>query len=52
MCEFCDENETKKIIEAKIIVKYENPEAYGYPEVAYWDEEYELKTCPICNRKL
>ncbi|CEK34279.1 hypothetical protein UMC2_34901 [[Clostridium] sordellii] len=52
MCEFCNENETKKIIDIEVIIKYENPKAYGYPEVAYWDEKYKLENCPICYRKL
>ncbi|MDU3775717.1 MAG: hypothetical protein E7G47_10895 [Clostridium perfringens] len=52
MCEFCAENKYKEIKSIEVTVKYENPKAYGYPEVVYWDEKYRLKNCPVCHRKL
>lgn len=52
MCEVCEENEFKEVIGVEVTVKYENPKAYGYPEVVYWDEKYKIKNCPVCHRKL
>ena len=31
---------TRNVTDIKIIISYENPQAYGYPEVCQWSEEY------------
>lgn len=31
---------TRKLTDIKIIISCENPQAYGYPEVCCWSEEY------------
>lgn len=51
-CKYCEENKYKKIKAVKIIYQYENPEAYGYPEVAFWNETYDIICCPLCGRKI
>ena len=49
-CKFCKENERSKIKNVKIIYEYEDPEAYGFPEPAYWSEEIDTFFCPMCGR--
>ena len=34
------ETPTRSVADIKIIISYENPQAYGYPEVCCWSEEY------------
>ena len=34
------ETPTKKISGVTLIIEYDNPQAYGYPEVCHWSEEY------------
>ena len=34
------ETPTSHIRDIKITIYYENPKAYGYPEVSYWSKEY------------
>ena len=36
------ETSTKKISSVVLVVEYDNPKAYGYPEVCHWSEEYEF----------
>lgn len=36
------ETATKRIIGMKLVIEYENPKAYGYPEVCRWSKEYEF----------
>ena len=36
------ETPTKKLANVILVVEYENPKAYGYPEVCRWEEEYEF----------
>lgn len=52
MCKICNETQFKNIIKATVEFKFENPEAYGYPEIVYWDEKYKIKNCPFCGREL
>lgn len=52
ICKICDEDEFQKVIGIEIKVKYENPKAYGYPEIVYWDRKYTTNYCPICGRRL
>ena len=52
MCKYCEENDNKKIIDVIVDIKYENPNAYGYPDVAYWHKKYKIKHCPFCGRKI
>lgn len=52
MCEACKEDEYSKITDIEIIVKYNNPKAYGYPEIVNWDDRYKIKNCPFCGREL
>lgn len=49
-CKFCRESAKAKIRNIKIKYEYENPEAYGFPEVVHWQEEYETSFCPMCGR--
>lgn len=51
-CKFCKESEKAKIKNVKIIYEYEDPEAYGYPEPAYWSKEIDTFFCPMCGRKI
>lgn len=51
-CDYCRENDRAKIRAVKIVYLYEDPKAYGYPEVAYWDRTYAIERCPICGRKI
>lgn len=52
MCDICRETQFKNIIKATVEFKFENPEAYGYPEIVYWDEKYKIKNCPFCGKEL
>lgn len=52
MCDFCKENDFKRIVGVKIIFEYENPEAKGYPDISFWKDTYGTKQCPICRRIL
>lgn len=36
------ETQTKKVSNVTLVVEYENPQAYGYPEVCAWNKEYEF----------
>ena len=36
------ETPVKKISNVKLVIEYENPQAYGYPEVAHWTREYKF----------
>ena len=36
------ETPNKKISGVTLIIEYENPLAYGYPEVYHWSTEYEF----------
>jgi hypothetical protein len=36
------ETATKRITGMKLVIEYENPQAYGYPEVCHWSKEYEF----------
>lgn len=36
------ETATKRITGMKLVIEYENPRAYGYPEVCHWSKEYEF----------
>lgn len=51
-CIVCDENENKKVTNFKIIVEYENPYAFGYPEICNWHETFKTIRCPNCSRKI
>lgn len=52
-CELCEESETNHVIEIRLVVKHKNPQAYGYPEVVFWEEEFNITyKCPCCGRKL
>lgn len=51
-CEYCKEDKYSKVKSVELIYHYENPEAYGFPEVVYWDEKYSTDGCPICKRKI
>lgn len=51
-CKYCKESKEKKVIGIKIIYEYENPEAMGYPDIAYWKRCYTMNSCPICGRKV
>lgn len=52
MCKVCEENEFNEITGVEVIVKHENPKAYGYPEVVNWDKRYKMENCPFCGRLL
>lgn len=45
-CEFTinadafEETPTKKITGVRLVIEYENPQAYGYPEVCRWEQEF------------
>lgn len=52
MCEYCSKNKNKKLLGIEVIFKYDNPEAYGYPEIVYYNNKVELDYCPMCGRKL
>lgn len=49
-CKFCKESKRSKIKNVKIIYEYEDPEAYGFPEPAYWSKEIDTFFCPMCGR--
>lgn len=34
------ETPTKEIADITLVVKYRNPQAYGYPEICNWSESY------------
>ena len=34
------ETPTKRISDIKVVIEYENPQAYSYPDVAHWEDEY------------
>lgn len=50
-CDLCYETKDSKIKDITLIVNRENPEAYGYPEVVYWKEKYQVGNCPKCGRE-
>ena len=37
-----EETPTKKIVGIRLIVEYENPQAYGYPEICRWAQEFKI----------
>lgn len=43
------ETPTRSVADIKIIISYENPQAYGYPEVCCWSEEYTFSKDAINN---
>ena len=51
-CNYCAENSDAKIKKIRIIYEYENPNAYGYPEVCFWNKKITVKQCPICGRRI
>lgn len=51
-CKFCKESEKAKIKNVKISYEYENPEAYGFPEVRHWTKDVDIFFCPMCGRKI
>jgi hypothetical protein len=51
-CKYCKESKYRKLLKVEVTYFYENPEAYGFPEIVYWNEKHNLKYCPICGRKL
>lgn len=51
-CNYCKENKFEKLKGIKIIYEYENPEAYGYPEIVNWNRTYDTNCCPVCGRKI
>ena len=51
-CQYCEESKFEKLKAIKIIYQWENPEAHGYPEIAYWNRTYDIVRCPICGRKI
>ena len=50
MCKYCKEDDKSKIRNVVVTFNYENPKAYGYPEIVYWSEAYNINYCPICKR--
>ena len=44
------ETPMKEIIDIALIVKYNNPQAYGYPEVCNWSESYSFNVEQIRRR--
>ena len=44
------ETPTKKISNVILIVEYENPQSYGYPDVWYWSEEYNFDVDKIRSK--
>ena len=34
------ESETQKISNVYLVLEYDNPQAYGFPEVAHWKKTY------------
>lgn len=51
MCEYCYNTKDRELLEIICKYRYENPNAYGYPEIAYWTEEIKLNFCPMCGEK-
>lgn len=51
-CQYCKEFKKAKIKKVVITFTYENPQAYGYPEVCNWDKSYVTNACPMCHRIL
>lgn len=45
------ETPNSKVRDIKITIYYENPKAYGYPEVSYWSDEYSFTTEAIDNMR-
>lgn len=45
------ETPTKQISSVMLVIEYDNPKAYGYPEVCHWSEEYEFDVDEI-RRKI
>lgn len=45
------ETPTKKISNVILVVEYENPQSYGYPDVWHWSEEYNFDVGEI-RRKI
>lgn len=45
------ETPTKKISNITLVIEYDNPQAYGYPEVCHWSEEYDFDVDEI-RRKI
>ena len=51
-CKFCKESEKAKIKNVKICYEYENPDAYGFPEICRWTKDVDIFFCPMCGRKI
>lgn len=51
-CEYCKEGRNSRVTGIKIIYEYEDPYAYQYPDVAFWNKVYQTDSCPICGRKI
>ena len=57
-CEFTvnadafDETPIKKITGMRLIIAYENPQAYGYPEVCRWEQEFEFNIGQMRRKSL
>lgn len=49
-CEYCKEHENAKVRNVTMIHHYDNPNAYGYPEVAHWEKRTWMNYCPVCGR--
>lgn len=45
------ETPTKRISNMILVIEYDNPKAYGYPDVYHWSEEYEFDVDEI-RRKI
>ena len=52
MCEYCEETKTRKLLKIEAIFYYENPIAYGFPEICNWDKKAQMYICPICRQKV
>lgn len=57
-CEFTinvdafEETPTKKIAGMRLVIAYENPQAYGYPEVCKWEQEFEFNIGQMRRKSL
>jgi hypothetical protein len=52
ICPYCKEDDRSKIKSITIDYHYENPQAYGYPELCFWHDKYLLGFCPVCGRRI
>lgn len=49
MCKYCDASDKRQLVKATIIMKYENPKAFGFPERCFWEERHVVNVCPFCG---